>query len=194
MNTSLSNDNTLVFAIINSDMLQIINTIQHGFNWPSEPSHHLDFIKNVKLPIQKGGKELSTGVFYYLCDNDNKLIFTSNLSDGWNSLLYCISRQNKSNYLLFRIHQGEPPLMEMSFVEAGNTVRLIRVMKESKWEFYEIGAPLWFEQKEHYSHRKISDRVTYELLLSYSIKNGVDFTSPNFFRTQKESLWMNEIR
>lgn len=194
MNTPPSNNNTLIFAIINSDKLQIKNTIQNGLNWPSEPIYHLNFIEHIKLPIQKGGRESSSGVFYYPYNNDNKLIFISNLSDGWDSLLYCISKKNKSSYLLFRIHQGEYPLMEMSFIEAGNTVRLIRVMKESKWEFYETGAPLWFEQTEHYTRRKISDRVTYELLLSYSIKNGVDFTSPNFFRTKKESLWINEVR
>ncbi|EFN8788075.1 hypothetical protein DCA27_22640, partial [Escherichia coli] len=89
---------------------------------------------------------------------------------------------------------GEYPLMEMSFIESGKTIRLIRVIKENKWIFYEVGEPLWFEEKENYSKRRIADRITYDLLLSYSRKNGIDFDSPAFFKTEKESLWLNEIR
>lgn len=195
MVTHLSDNNMLAFAIVNSNILDVSNIINNGLSWPSEPVQCLKYIENIYLPIQKGGRLPSSGVFYYPSVNDGKLIFTSNMSDGWDSLLYCLTKNNSnSSYLLFRILQGEYPLMEMSFVEYGNIVRLVRVIKENKWEFYEEGTPLLFEQKESYVKRRISDRLTYELLLSYSIKNGVDFTSPDFFRTQKESLWINEVR
>lgn len=80
---------------------------------------------------------------------------------------------------------GEYPLMEMSFIESGKTIRLIRVIKENKWIFYEVGEPLWFEEKENYSKRRIADRITYDLLLSYSRKNGIDFDSPAFLKRKK---------
>ncbi len=185
----------MAFAIVSNNISNVSSIIQNGINWPSAPVQNLKFIKDIHLTIQRGGRLPSSGVFYYPSVNDEKLVFISNLSDGWDSLLYSISQNNsKSNYLLFRMSQGEHPLMEMSFVDSGNTLRLVRVMKERKWEFYEEGVPLSFERKENYIKRKIPDRVTHELLLSYSIKNGIDFTSPDFFRTQKESLWVNEVR
>lgn len=185
---------TLVFAIVDSNFKEIENIIQNRLNWPSNPLKSQRVIEEINLVIQKGGALPSEGVFYYPCVNDRKLIFVSNLSDGWDSLLYCLARESKSSYLLFRLLQGDYPLLEMSFVDSGKTIRLIRVMKENKWMFYDVGNPLWFEEEDNYSRRRITDRVTYELLLSYSIKNGVDFHSPDFFKTKKESLWLNEIR
>ncbi|EEH9339964.1 hypothetical protein FV473_23025, partial [Salmonella enterica] len=145
MATQPSDNKKLVFAIVNSDFKEIENALYNGLNWPSEPMSSRKLIEEINLTIQSGGVLPSEGVFYYPCINDSKLIFISNLSDGWDSLLYCLSKQNKSSYLLFRLLIGEYPLMEMSFIESGKTVRLIRVMKENKWIFYESGEPLWFE-------------------------------------------------
>ncbi|MED0060807.1 hypothetical protein RCU70_05960 [Escherichia marmotae] len=194
MATQSSDNKKLVFAVVNSDFNDIERTIHNGLNWPSEPISNRKLIEEIHLTIQRGGTLPSEGVFYYPCIDDSKLIFLSNLSDGWDSLLYCLSKKNKSSYLLFRLLMGEYPLMEMSFIESGKTIRLIRVIKENKWIFYEVGEPLWFEEKENYSKRRIADRITYDLLLSYSRKNGIDFDSPAFFKTEKESLWLNEIR
>ena len=83
--------------------------------------------------------------------------------------------------------------MDMMLVDSGETIRLVRSMKEDKWIFDEIGDLLWFEDGNFYSKRKIADRVTSDLLLSYSIKNGINFNSPDFFKTKKESLWVNEM-
>lgn len=191
MATQPSDNKKLVFAIVNSDFKEIESAIHNGLNWPSEPMSSRKLIEEIHLAIQRSGALPSEGAFYYPCINDSKLIFLSNLSDRWDSLLYCLSKQNKSGYLLFRLMMGEYPLMEMSFIELGKTVRLIRVMKENKWIFYEVGEPLWFEENESYSKRRIADRITYVLLLSYSKKNGIDFDSHAFFKTEKESLWLN---
>ena len=84
--------------------------------------------------------------------------------------------------------------MEMTLEDSGETIRLVRSMKDDKWIFDEIGDLLWFEDDKYYSKRRIADRVTYDLLLSYSIKNGINFNSPDFFKTKKESLWVNKMR
>ena len=69
--------------------------------------------------------------------------------------------------------------------DSGETIRLVRSMKDDKWIFDEIGDLLWFEDETYYSKRRIADRVTYDLLLSYSIKNGINFNSPDFLKPKK---------
>ncbi|NUF50244.1 hypothetical protein [Gilliamella sp. ESL0250] len=184
----------LAFSIVNSNLTEIESIIQNGLNWPYEPQKSRKLIEEIHLNIQKGGALPPVGAFYYSCVNDNKLIFVSNSSDGWDSLLYCITEANHSSYLSFRILSGAYPLIEMSFTDSGETVRLVRAMKEDKWLFYEKGDLLWFEDKEQYNKKRIRDRVTYDLLLSYSKKNDIDFSSSNFFKTKKESLWVYTIR
>lgn len=78
--------------------------------------------------------------------------------------------------------------MEMTLEDSEETIRLVRSMKDDKWIFDEIGDLLWFEDEKYYSKRRIADRVTYDLLLSYSIKNGINFNSPDFLK-QKKNLY-----
>ena len=182
----------LTFSILNMKISDVRSIMETGLGWIKEPMQRIKYDKKIELPIQKGGIMPATGVFYYPCINEQKLIFVSNSADGWNSLLYCITRNESFEYLSFRILPGEFPLMEMQLMRNEKCVRFVRVMKDEKWSFYQIGAPLWFENIEYYARRLISNRVNLDLLLLYSKKNGVDFSSPLFFKTKMESLWVYE--
>ncbi|MFT0213686.1 hypothetical protein VQ643_13945 [Pseudomonas sp. F1_0610] len=120
-------------------------------------------------------------------------MFISNLMDGWHSLLHCISHATQSDYVLFRVIEDEFPLFEMTVVTAGKTQRVVRAMKEGKWNFYEQGALLAFEDTRYYLQRKIADRVTPKLLNIYANTQGIDFTSPSLFSTTQNSLWMTQV-
>lgn len=183
----------LAFSIVNSNLAEIETILKNGLNWSDEPIPSRKWVEEIHLDIRKGSNFPAVGVFYYPCVNNNQLVFVSNLSDVWDSLLYCITKANNSSYLSFRLYSGVEPCLDMMLVDSGETIRLVRSMKEDKWIFDEIGDLLWFEDGKFYSKRKIADRVTSDLLLSYSIKNGINFNSPDFFKTKKESLWVNEM-
>lgn len=182
----------LTFSIVDMKISEVREILGKGLGWPKEPMQDKRNVGEIKLPVHNSGAIPAIGVFYHPCINEQKLIFVSNKSDGWDSLLYCITRDRPFEYLSFRVMPGTFPLMEMSLVRGGEVARLVRAMKEIRWDFYEIGDPLWFEDKSRYSKRKISDRVDLGLLLSYSNKNGIDFESSCFFETKKESLWVRE--
>lgn len=184
----------LAFSIVNSNLAEIETILKNGLNWSNEPIPSRKWVEEIHLDIRKGSNFPAVGVFYYPCVNDNQLVFVSNLSDGWSSLLYCITEANNSSYLSFRLFSGAEPCMEMTLEDSGEMIRLVRSMKDDKWIFDEIGDLLWFEDEKYYSKRRIANRVTYDLLLSYSIKNGINFNSPDFFKTKKESLWVNKMR
>lgn len=184
----------LAFSIVNSNLAEIETILKNGLNWSDEPKSNRKWVEEIHLNIHDGGNFPNIGVFYYPCVNNNQLVFVSNSSDGWSSLLYCITKANNSSYLSFRLYSGAEPCMEMTLEDSGETIRLVRSMKDDKWIFDEIGDLLWFEDDKYYSKRRIADRVTYDLLLSYSIKNGINFNSPDFFKTKKESLWVNKMR
>jgi len=178
----------LTFSIVDMKIHDIQNIIEKGLGWPKEPAQTKKNINRIELAVQNGGGTPATGGFYHPSINEQKLVFMSNMPDGWDSLLYCITKNRSFEYLSFRIISGKFPLMEMHFVAGGETVRVIRAMKESKWDFYETGEPLWFENSGQYLRRRISERVNYELLLSYSKKMAL-ILNQNLFLQQKEKVY-----
>lgn len=180
------------FAIVRDGIDRVEATIRSGLGWPVGPSVERRYVEDLQIDLQKGGGRPGEGAFYYSMANERSLIFLSDGYDGWQSLLHCLSVENGTSYLAFRLFAGKQSLAEMCLVEAGKVVRLIRAMKDGRWTFHEVGDPLPFEEVGSYSKRVIADRVSHDLLLSYSRKNGIDFASPLFFRTDKKSLWVNE--
>lgn len=60
---------------------------------------------------------------------------------------------------------------------------MVRVMKDSKWEFFTMGTEQSFEQPERYSRRVVRDRFDIALATSYCQSLGVDIASPQFWAT-----------
>ncbi|TSJ91707.1 hypothetical protein FPQ14_00060 [Gilliamella apicola] len=117
---------------MNSNLTEIETILKNGLNWSDEPIPGRKWVEEIHLDIRKGSNFPAVGVFYYPCVNNNQLVFVSNLSDGWSSLLYCITKANNSSYLLFRLYSGAELCMEMMLVDSGKTIRLVSAMKEDK--------------------------------------------------------------
>lgn len=183
----------LIVAVVNMSLHDVKDAVLNKLAGKKQPIIVEKDCKHIALLTQKGGALPAQGVFYYPKSNNQQLVFVSNLMDGWHSLLHCISHATQSNYVLFRVIEDEFPLFEMTAVAAGKTQRVVRAMKEGKWNFYEQGAPLAFEHISYYLQRKIADRVTPELLNIYANAQGIDFNSPDFFSTTQNSLWVTQV-
>lgn len=64
-----------------------------------------------------------------------------------------------------------------------NSMRMVRVMQDPRWDFYEIGEPFPFEQTEKYKERIKKKRLTNDMILDYAEAMGYDVRNPEFWKS-----------
>jgi len=170
--------------------------------------------QNFKELLKKGSvnvAELKEVNFYAVCDtpdlqntpdesrfllyepltNENKTVFFSNLNDGWYTAVYNYSRLFYVNAYLpgftIRKDHPEPAYFFRYFQRADKEVieRIVYLIKEGKWTFYEQSTPLEVENTGNYLKRKKVERINNEIILSYLKKAGYDLLNESFYRTSK---------
>lgn len=65
----------------------------------------------------------------------------------------------------------------------GKPARTVRVMKDDRWDFFQEGSPLGFEQTERYESRLVRDRLTRDMVLDYLEAWGAPVREEAFWRT-----------
>jgi len=68
--------------------------------------------------------------------------------------------------------------------------RYVRVMWDDRWDFYEKGEPMPFEQTENYTQRIRRKRLTNEMVLDYAKALGWDLRDPSFWTSKKEAWYL----
>ncbi len=69
------------------------------------------------------------------------------------------------------------------FLGPNGTERLVRVMQDPRWDFYEEGNPFPFEQTEKYKERIKKKRLTNDMILDYAEAMGYDVRNPDFWES-----------
>lgn len=122
--------------------------------------------------------------------NFDLVVFLSSVTDGWPTLLnkyysiyqretICVGLCDKETY--FPIYNFE--------YKMGIQNRVIQAMKDAnKWEFFESGELLSFENESNYKKRKISDRLNNEIIHEYLKINGIDITKDEFWRSKDMAI------
>ena len=83
------------------------------------------------------------------------------------------------------------PINEISVCVMGNSVRTVRSMLDGdRWEFYEEGDALPFENEELYKNRRIRKRINRETIVSYMIKLGMDINNMEFWQSETSSTYV----
>jgi hypothetical protein len=73
--------------------------------------------------------------------------------------------------------------------------RFVRVMLgEPSWDFYTEGQPLPFEDARAYKARRIRDRFTREMLLTYVEHWGAPVRSPDFWQSAGDAMTLVRTR
>lgn len=83
----------------------------------------------------------------------------------------------------------EWPVCELVLHENGTLRRLIRTLRDdSRWEFYQQGEPMHFEDSSAYERRRIRDRFTPDMLRSYCAALGWEIDPGILFASQQEAV------
>jgi len=114
-------------------------------------------------------------------------VFFPNLQDGWHSLVHGLGKQEQLKCVSVRSSSDDTewPIRELAIYENGRMSRLVRVMRDDpRWEFFESGDRLAFEDEASYETRLIRKRLPLSLLIEYCNSLG--------WPVDKGSFWMSD--
>ncbi len=122
--------------------------------------------------------------------NFNLVVFLSSVNDGWPTLLnkYYSIYQRETICVGLCDKETSFPFYNFEY-KIGIQNRVIQAMKDTnKWEFFESGELLPFENELHYKKRKISDRLNNEIIHEYLKINDIDITIDEFWKSKEMAI------
>jgi len=135
----------------------------------------------------------SSDLAYMYMYSRSWIVFISSAIDGWQSLVWSISKNTNKISYSFKLDKGKKYLSCInSFVfNNGSKVeeRVVQALiDDGKWRFYENGPLQQFESQENYRRRRIKDRVNYSILWEYCQRLGIDIAREGFLHPETESI------
>ena len=124
---------------------------------------------------------------------DGQTVISGNQSDGFHVLCHILSRRYGYNIVMVslttdldnRINNEE--IYQCRYFhylgKSDSDERLVRVMQDPRWDFFEIGEPLPFEQTEKYTERIKKKRLANDMILDYVEAMGYDVRNPDFWKS-----------
>ena len=83
----------------------------------------------------------------------------------------------------------QSPINEFISYSAGKRQRAIRAMLDGeRWQFWQDGPPLPFEDTQPYSARRKRDRLTRERVIAYADAWGAPINDPKFWSSQSPAV------
>ncbi|MDP9601783.1 UNVERIFIED_ORG: hypothetical protein J2W38_001569 [Variovorax paradoxus] len=79
--------------------------------------------------------------------------------------------------------QAEDPINSFEVDADGKPRRMVRAMKDDRWDFFQEGSPFGFERTERYASRLVRDRLTRDMVLDYLEAWGAPVRDEAFWRT-----------
>lgn len=157
----------------------------------------LDLDKINPPPIIKpGGGHFVKFVLWEPIDNKNKTALFVNLQDAYDSLIYVWNDRFKKQAITLRLSNDdicEYPHHEFVIRTESNGERIVYTHVESKWEFFQSGNSLDFENLENYKRRKIRDRLTNEIINEYMDKLGYKIWKDDFYKSDKKAIYFEQL-
>jgi hypothetical protein len=169
-------------------------TIRDGM-MRSQAALDIDLIYGLAPP--PGGAHLYKTVVYVPRLVPNVSILIANLRDGWSSLSYLVSKKlGKFQLQIISTEDGvEYPQNKFEVWRAGTSARSVMAMRDSdKWVFYQRGETECFEEPQLYSKRRISERLTREILIRYLQSLDWDIESREFWESAQDAIYYSQLR
>ena len=119
-------------------------------------------------------------------------VLLTNLSDGWQTLANSLATRTPGRHVAIRSIAGEYPLHAMHVWLNGRSGRYVRAMKDPRWDFFEQGPRLEFEDSALYEERLIRRRLGRATLVQYLIALGWDVTQDGFFKSSRPGRYVKQ--
>jgi hypothetical protein len=122
-------------------------------------------------------------------------MLTTNYADGFARFLRAYLGAMPVDFTEIRATAANSSWPVFTFVhyEKGIERRCVQVLKDDpKWQFFQRGAPLEFENTEMYSAHRIKDRLTAESIVRYLSALGYDLGNPAFWQSDEDAFYCRQ--
>ena len=142
-----------------------------------------------------GGAHLPKFVIWEPCLKGGTIFFC-NLIDGWPLLTRALSRVFPQSFTHVRISNNYyvHPVSSLVYWVQGKEERCIQLLKDDKWEFFQKGHILPFENPEYYLRQSIKDRLSKEIIIEYLLRLGWDVKNPNLWKSDNPAFYGQKLR
>lgn len=127
-------------------------------------------------------------------DNSEGVACFSNLEDGMPFLVYRLMKIRPFEITRVSLEldidcEFNYAMRVFHHIDIDGNERYVRVMQDPKWDFWEQGERLPFEQVDKYSERFIKKRLTNEMILDYALALGWDLRSQDFWKSSTDARY-----
>ncbi len=198
-----SSQRFLSLTVINTPCDQVIAAIEKILlRWSSADCFKkslapLDLYSLYEVEPPSGGAHFFKVVVFKPGVSSSITVVITNRSDGWNSLSDALSESLKC----FQIQAvsskdgDEYPIHRFQVWRDGISSRIVQALRDSdKWQFYDEGKIENFENPNHYKHRRISDRLSREILIEYFRVLGWDIADGEFWTSGDEAIYFEQFK
>ena len=128
-----------------------------------------------------------TAFFYRPLNAPDFVCMRTPLEDGWQTLFNVLSLELAVESYRISASSGRDDFYCFQSYQQGKE-RVVYLMKDTKWIFYEKGERLPFEQSEAYAKRRIRDRLNEPMLLDYLLQVGLNARDSLFYHSEDNIL------
>lgn len=125
--------------------------------------------------------------FFSPITNNDITLFVTNQPDGAYTWVNIINNGIKGDSISITssFYYNEYKMYKFNYYKGGDSIRYVRSMQDPRWEFYEEGTSLWFEDIELYKQRMIKKRMNLQVIDSYLKKMGINIFDENFLKNEE---------
>lgn len=163
----------------------------------SEPGSRWNFIeerfepRSIYFPAPPiGGVQSLMFALWQPANAEGRCAFIANCEDGMSQFIFNLHREHRLGCLLLRFTRSTIERGIASFIRLSpdGSERIVRCLQEDRWQFYENGAVLPFEDVGHYRKRIIKDRLPENLLVTYAALLDWDIKSDDFWHSNTAAI------
>ena len=119
--------------------------------------------------------------------DDPQVMYFCNLDDIWSSLVRELSMNLQCRAMIVRSSElseiGNNFIQKFELIDAGETSRIVMSSFDEKWRFFQSGLPLYYENMDRYTLRRIRDRLDRKYIIELLRMHLVDLAhSPSSVR------------
>lgn len=168
--------NNIVFSIIFEDFEKVSKFCLEYFEKEKIQISTSELsISYLSMLEQQGGGAHLPKYLFFRSDPKNVTFFISNYLDGLVNFTNFIGKGLKVRTINISIlSEVDYPKYSYQNTETGLEARVVQLVKDTKWEFYQSGRPLSYEKVENYLKRNKKERLNSEIIQSYLKEEGID--------------------
>jgi hypothetical protein len=178
-------------------LIDLIRTVkmESGSDWSFE-KRPLD-LKSLYFPAPpKGGAHLPRFAVWQPKNRDFGSVMVSNYEDGLIQLMRHLNKRFAVSYFSALIARDYRKRGFCNFEYRGElgATRVVYVIRDPTWKFFENGERLYFENPAYYETKKIADRMTPAILVEYLKSLHWNVESASFWTSDEDAWFGQQLR